>query len=127
MYSGPVCSSPVPLKNHRVIGLMHDVKSQNPPVCVSIKKGLGICTVLDEVETDQAREKLDGIMDINRGSENKFLKRDELEKILVERKIFKSYLKNSIKKDTKIQVYPKKHCTMSKRHKKEKVEHAICR
>ncbi|GFX30136.1 hypothetical protein TNCV_2618461 [Trichonephila clavipes] len=35
--------------------------------------------LLDEVETDQAKEELDEIMDINHGSESKFEKRDERE------------------------------------------------
>ncbi|GFU50347.1 hypothetical protein TNCV_301751 [Trichonephila clavipes] len=47
----------------------------------NIKKEMDICvqSLLDEVETDQANEELDEMMDINRDSESKLEKSDEHE------------------------------------------------
>ncbi|GFX03585.1 hypothetical protein TNCV_4751701 [Trichonephila clavipes] len=84
------------------------------------KKLTSVRFLLNEVETDKAREEPEEIMDINRDNESKFKESDEHETFRVERKAFKCYLKNSTKKDMKPQVYHKTHCTLSKRHKQEK-------
>ncbi|GFT76439.1 hypothetical protein TNCV_3022241 [Trichonephila clavipes] len=65
-------------------------------------------------------------MHINHDSESNFEKNYEDQTVRVERKMFKCYQQNSIKKDIKPQVYHETQCAMSKRHKQEKVQNAIC-
>ncbi|GFW57965.1 hypothetical protein TNCV_1419121 [Trichonephila clavipes] len=87
------------------------------------KRNRNLLPLLDEVETDQGRKEPDEIMDINQDSESKFEKSNEHGTI--ERRIFKFYLMNFI--DMKPQVYHKTHYALSKRPKKEKIQHVICR
>ncbi|GFU95836.1 hypothetical protein TNCV_2004681 [Trichonephila clavipes] len=80
---------------------------------------------MDVVETDQAREEFDDIKDINQNTESKIQKINEHETVEKERKCFKCDLKNSNKKDIKLQVFHKPFCKLSNRDNHEKVQHAV--
>ncbi|GFV59514.1 hypothetical protein TNCV_4791321 [Trichonephila clavipes] len=76
-------------------------------------------SLFDEVETsekeiEQAKEAPDEIMDINHDNESKFKKTDEHEKFESKERFCKCYLKNTVIKYMKPQVYHKTNSTLSK-------------
>ncbi|GFX22653.1 hypothetical protein TNCV_2993881 [Trichonephila clavipes] len=65
--------------------------------------------------------------DIHHDSEGKFEKNDGHMKRFSRKQDFQMLPKELHQKDMKSQVYHRTHCALSKRHKQEKVHHAIYR
>ncbi|GFV87528.1 hypothetical protein TNCV_3281661 [Trichonephila clavipes] len=112
-----------------IVTLLIHVEYRNMTAGVIIMEVIRVQPIaLFQVQTDQAREETDEIIDVNHDSESKFAERsgehDTFDKanFQVQPKTLRKH-----KKHMKPQVYQKIHGALSKRHKKEEVEHTICR